>query len=59
MGQVIDMDPEEITENETISWAAFHDSHQPVRAAPESNEVTNSLLPLFYDAVHSEIMIRH
>lgn len=53
------MDPDEITNNETISWSAFHASHQAVSTAPENNVAINSLLPLFYDAAHSEAMIRH
>ena len=54
------MDPEEIPKNETISWAAFHASQQPVSTAPESNVSINSLvLHLFYESAHSEAMIRH
>ena len=45
--------------DETVSWAAYHASKQPIREEPECNVAFTSLLPLFYDQAKSVAMIRH
>ena len=48
----------EITENNAISWAAYHASHSTDKCSVKGTLVT-CLLPLFRDVAHSEAMIFH
>jgi hypothetical protein len=53
------MGQDEVVEDKSISWAAFHASNQTVNSTSDSSVAISSLLPLFYEPAHSHAMIRH
>ena len=56
--QVLDIDMDILSEDQMISWAAYHASQQV--APPDDSEVALiSMLPLFHDQAKSVAMIRH
>ena len=55
----VNQNEEEITEESSVSWSAYHCVHSTDKCKKPKGEVSSCLLPLFYDVAHSEAMISH